>query len=205
MIYRNYTEKEILVMESLLTLYAKGIPFHSIKVADIASEADIGKGTVYEYFHSKEEIIANAVAYRISNEFQQIHRIIASAKTFEDCTYTILEKKAWNCKTQSGSFLLMRPDIVSSEEVRSVLTELQDYCGKKGKEMVRAYLEIGEKEGLFPPIADEIYGFQVVTSVISGFYVMLHKIKDVEKKTVLNNCYQILIKSLNSKECDFRP
>ena len=49
--------------EAVLELAEEGRPFSQITVADIADRAGIGKGTVYEYFGTKEEIIASAVLY----------------------------------------------------------------------------------------------------------------------------------------------
>lgn len=49
-------EKRARILQAAVRVFAeKGIS--GTKILDIAEAADIGKGTVYEYFHSKEEII----------------------------------------------------------------------------------------------------------------------------------------------------
>ncbi len=50
-------QKRIKIFEACIKVFGeKGI--HKTKIADIAKEAGIGKGTVYEYFKSKDEILA---------------------------------------------------------------------------------------------------------------------------------------------------
>jgi AcrR family transcriptional regulator len=49
-------EKRSRILESAIKVFAqKGV--NNTKIADIAQAAGIGKGTVYEYYHSKEELI----------------------------------------------------------------------------------------------------------------------------------------------------
>ena len=49
-------EKRSRILETAIRVFAqKGV--NNTKIADIAQAAGIGKGTVYEYYHSKEEII----------------------------------------------------------------------------------------------------------------------------------------------------
>ena len=50
-------EREIALYEAALRLIARGVNPAAMKVQQIADEAGIGKGTVYEYFASKEEIL----------------------------------------------------------------------------------------------------------------------------------------------------
>ena len=47
-------ERETALYEAALRLIAKGVNPAAMKVQQIADEAGIGKGTVYEYFASKE-------------------------------------------------------------------------------------------------------------------------------------------------------
>ena len=49
--------------EAVLELLNENADISTMKVSDITSRAGIGKGTAYDYFKSKEEIIACAVMY----------------------------------------------------------------------------------------------------------------------------------------------
>lgn len=54
-------EKETALYEAVFRLLARGEKMYSVTVQQIAEEAGIGKGTVYEYFTSREEIISKAM------------------------------------------------------------------------------------------------------------------------------------------------
>ena len=49
------------VYQAVIALFAEGADLNSLTVAEIAEKAGIGKGTVYEYFKNKEEMIAGAL------------------------------------------------------------------------------------------------------------------------------------------------
>lgn len=52
--------------DAVLQLLEEGGDVNEIKVVDITNRAGIGKGTAYEYFTNKEEIISGALLYHIS-------------------------------------------------------------------------------------------------------------------------------------------
>ncbi len=48
-------EKKIKILKAAMDVFAeKG--FHTARMADVAEIAEIGKGTIYEYFRSKEDL-----------------------------------------------------------------------------------------------------------------------------------------------------
>lgn len=53
--------KALALYQAVLELLDEGRDIYSIKVSDITKQAGIGKGTAYEYFKSKEELIACAL------------------------------------------------------------------------------------------------------------------------------------------------
>ena len=57
-------KKTRIIMAALKVFSSKG--FHQVKVEEIAQEAEIGKGTIYEYFESKEDIYHQI--FRLSSE-----------------------------------------------------------------------------------------------------------------------------------------
>ena len=64
-------EKVRLLYEAVLAMVTDGWDINRMKVSDITAQAGIGKGTAYEYFSSKEEIIANAVLYDVEMRILQ--------------------------------------------------------------------------------------------------------------------------------------
>lgn len=64
-------DKELAIYDGVVALLAEGKSVGELTVADIAKKAGIGKGTVYEYFRTKDEIVAKALVYTIK---KSLHR-----------------------------------------------------------------------------------------------------------------------------------
>lgn len=64
-------EKEQSIYKAL-DILGKEKSFHELTVAEIARVANIGKGTVYEYFSTKEDILKGYFDYVINQYYQQM-------------------------------------------------------------------------------------------------------------------------------------
>lgn len=63
-------EKVLAMYQAVCALVEEGHDIHKVKVADITQKAGIGKGTAYEYFRSKEELVGKALRYDFLMQFQ---------------------------------------------------------------------------------------------------------------------------------------
>ena len=61
----NPPEKVLAMYRAVVDLINEGNDIRVLKVSDITGRAGIGKGTAYEYFSSKEEIISSSVLYYV--------------------------------------------------------------------------------------------------------------------------------------------
>ncbi|QGY40514.1 TetR family transcriptional regulator [Pseudodesulfovibrio cashew] len=52
---KEYSEKETRILDTAADLFAKQ-PFHKVLLSDVARAASVGKGTLYLYFKSKEDL-----------------------------------------------------------------------------------------------------------------------------------------------------
>lgn len=87
---KEYSEKEKAIFKGIMDLLNQGHRIHELKVSDIAAAAGIGKGTVYEYFSTKEEILRQAVSYYVYKEFEAFSSLINNQFRFEEIIYRIL-------------------------------------------------------------------------------------------------------------------
>lgn len=62
--------KVLALYQAVLQLLDAGADINALKVSDITDCAGIGKGTAYEYFKSKEEIIASALTYDLDKKIR---------------------------------------------------------------------------------------------------------------------------------------
>lgn len=99
-------EKILPIYEAVLTLIKEGADINSIKVIDISHRAGIGKGTIYEYFDSKEEVITSALLYDKNRRIQDL--LMSLEGSFENMIYQILQWIDANQDFENTFLYLMR-------------------------------------------------------------------------------------------------
>ena len=89
-----------LMYEAVSELLEERKEIMSIKVSDITAKAGIGKGTAYEYFSSKEELIAHAFVYEYAIKIQKLSQSAFEPQHFQDRCYRVMDwlmdNKAYN-------------------------------------------------------------------------------------------------------------
>lgn len=71
-----------ILLAAAKTFFAKG--FEGTKMEDIAKAAGIGKGTVYEYFESKQHLFEEMVTHNREIHLKNIQKALAKGETFRE-------------------------------------------------------------------------------------------------------------------------
>lgn len=74
--------KVLALYQAVLKLLDEGADINTIKVSEITRKAGIGKGTAYDYFKSREEIIVSALLYEMDQEMQTERAKLKEYKNF---------------------------------------------------------------------------------------------------------------------------
>ena len=133
---REYSEKEKSIFKGIMDLLNQGYGIHELKVSDIAVAAGIGKGTVYEYFSTKEEIIRQALSYYVYKEYETFTASISNEHKFEDMIYKLLNHMVDLLKSRFSSLLFMVVSLGESDikqlirEDRVLFTEIRSGMNK---------------------------------------------------------------------------
>lgn len=113
---------------AVIQLLTEGADATGIRVSTITDRAGIGKGTAYEYFDSKEEIVACAVVYQLQRVFDWLENALAQKETFAEQLNFLLDKMSVqdgrkhaflrfvNLLTDSSEFSRMVREKMSAEE-----------------------------------------------------------------------------------------
>lgn len=72
------------IFQGVLDLAQQGVPLYEVKVQAIATAAGLGKGTLYEYFTSKEEILAATMLWCMDRELDALEAQLSAAAGFEE-------------------------------------------------------------------------------------------------------------------------
>ena len=187
----THSEKEILIFNAVNELLNEGVKLHTVKVADIAKKAGIGKGTIYDYFKS----------YNMDIELYENIKKINKGNNFKEKVYIILdiiEKST----TDYSSFSNILFSNLSHNEFKGILENNKDYINKRYellKKSINDLLSIGVLENIIKEQDDKDYQIMVFESVVTGFGHTIC-IKNEDKKTIENiksRAYKLLIKGLN--------
>ncbi len=77
---RTIEDKRTQILHSAIEIFAKK-GLERGKIADIAQHAGIGKGTIYEYFKSKDEIFSAIENLFVNDTIAQVNRLVNSNKS----------------------------------------------------------------------------------------------------------------------------
>ncbi|WP_312459370.1 helix-turn-helix domain-containing protein [Proteiniclasticum sp.] len=171
----QYSPKQILIFEGVMNLLQEGRPIHELKVAEIAEASGMGKSTAYEYFSSKEEIIREALAYHMRENFRRMVQFVFEAKTFEDILMNALDYLEESLEKRfTGIFLLM----LSEHQGKTDKGHYMDPLMKSKidqvtlKELDKVLL-IGKREG---SISEEITLDDLKMIVLGFFSAYVHEL-----------------------------
>lgn len=199
---KSYSQKEIHIFNSVLELAAKGKSFHELTASEIAAAADMGKGTLYDYFESKEEILINTVLYCTEQELNEFAAAMTQ-ESFVELTEHVLRKVQKNAKT--GSSILMF--LLKAEKTEYGLTLLAERyiphfedLSKRLHSLCMAYLEKGCAEQVIF-VEDTEYAVITVLTIFKGFACSLNCMAEEEKgisqQKRIEYTEKMLIKALN--------
>lgn len=138
------------MFDAVISLIAEGADINTIKVSDITNRAKIGKGTAYEYFSTKEEIVAKAILFDVETTIQEVEAELEKCCGFrEKLSYVLdwLEENFYGSHSLAPFLNIYQGSCQISASLKS---EMMDQI--KGYECVmhrsRQMVEEGVKEGL---------------------------------------------------------
>lgn len=198
----KYSEKEISIFNGLIKLMKEGANPYSIKVSDIATASNVGKGTIYDYFDSKEEAISKAIIYNINNEIKAGLTRMNSKENFKDKFYEILQIIADNWENNLSTLNILLSAGGIQEFYEYLIDDKYDLsrCISIFNSVIEELLQLGIKEEIINTAESKYYQIMAVQSATSGFthYISRKNLyKDISMEEAMDTAYRLLIKSLN--------
>lgn len=138
------------------------------KIADIAREAGIGKGTVYEYFRSKEEIFSAIIDHMMSEVMVGMETIAASdiptrqkLESIIDYSFDVLD---FHSNEEWPIVMEIFAQGVRDRSSSSLAKTVQETFAKSFKAL-DPLIEAGISEGIFRPLSADLLGFIIFASL----------------------------------------
>lgn len=168
-------EKETALYEAVFRLLARGEKMYSVTVQQIAEEAGIGKGTVYEYFTSREEIISKAMAYRLRGEADALSERVDKAEGFEQKLDTLLCFARDSVQAQASGMKVLFASARTLESPEAVCRHIGDaQVVEQLRAMIARIVESGVREGLLRQPPSEAYALMALAGAVFGYANLQH-------------------------------
>jgi len=138
--------------------YLRG--YEKSKIEDVAKEAGIGKGTVYEYFESKQQLFDEMVAFNREAHINNLKMALEKGDTFREQFIALAKYQTELAKQHIHVFNAMACSKVMAREMGALFLEQNIRGSEILKNLVIKAMDNGE---LRPDIDPEI-----VTAVMMG-------------------------------------
>lgn len=195
-----YPPKVEAVFKAVIELLNQGYDVHQLKVSEITKKAGIGKGTAYEYFESKEKMIAGALVYDTSHLLESLWRLEEQEREFESKLHVILQWIGQDLK-ESRTFARIVTigngndalSLTLKEEILQMAHCFQDFLT-----FIDELLRVGQKQGKIGEM-DGKSARMAMISQISGLILCLKHPEiypDMSAKEAAEITYQNILRLL---------
>ena len=209
---KNPSKKMRLMFEAVSVLVKERKDIRALKVQDITEKAGIGKGTAYEYFSSKEELIAHALIYEYSRKIVELAKAVFKLKHFKERFYRIFDWIIENKEYNEMFSQLLRASLHPEDSYEApsgakgtggecALKEFGDEASGYIYEMIDRFMEDGYKEGVFTEKNAEKRSLALLTSMVEYAFAVMgpeeNRYRRVGDEEIREFVYQSLVKTLN--------
>lgn len=195
------TTKKEQIFKAIISHINRAGLLKNLTIAEIAQMAEVGKGTVYEYFTSKDEIICETIIYILDSIMSQILIEITPNIEFQSILIKHIEAMFKVSQQYSNIDMILMTDGISS----TLETEHKQKLMNKVKTIKRQYtnylkniISLGVGEGIIKEYPEEYIIYivgNIIMSSISYYYHELPLEKRNEEEQI-NKIYQTIIKLL---------
>lgn len=177
-------EKVLSIFEAVSDLLEQDIDLSSLTVAVITEKAGIGKGTAYDYFDSKEEIIASAMIYQMHNVLEEVWSGLQSKGNFAESIEYLLQciddnVKGKSCIVRFATLLMDKSEI--GKKLRSLL-ERQECNNCHPELFLKNIIARGVETGELRKELPVPYMVRMVISKLISYAVFLLDGKNTEEE-----------------------
>lgn len=187
-------ERETALYEAALRLIAKGVNPTAMKVQQIADEAGIGKGTVYEYFASKEEILRGMALHCFDTEIARLAALMKPCTTLNGLENAVLAYLQDLSGNRMGTYQVIASSVGAQNIPDGMDLRITALRGVLHK-TIAALRQNGEID---PSLPDNYCDYALLSAAAGGLMSMCYLAKRAESADALmQNLRTLIHRALN--------
>lgn len=196
-------EKVLAMYQAVCSLVEEGCDIYRMKVSDITTRAGIGKGTAYEYFRSKEELLERALKYDAAVHMKLLSDNVKKQKSLKESmesTFTWMEKSI-SRRRFALQFLKLSQMGNKNEAIdeNPMVKENMEFGIACFKDLMEIMVEQGCREGVISPDMPRNFAELSLMSQFLGYFTYLKVENPTNKEEIRQTkefLYGNIIKSL---------
>jgi AcrR family transcriptional regulator len=147
---RRAAETRLRLFRSALQLFAeRGFP--NVTIEDITEAADVGKGTFFNYFASKDQILGVMAEIQLGKVRQCLDEAVAGKKSIESVLHHLFQRVA----EEPGRSPQLARAAISSFLASELIRVQVSRAMSKGRGMLAEIIALGQKRGELDPILNK--------------------------------------------------
>ncbi len=172
----NRQEKKEEILRAAFNVFARQ-GFNATKMIDIAREAGMGKGTIYEYFTSKKDIFSALFAFLFQDFDREFQKKLASTSDPIEKIKLIVQIYFVDFINQYGDFIKIVMDFWMAEVYRDKAAQAAE--GLNLADMYAGYTQLiadiiseGMEKGIFRRV-DATHYAAMLLAIFDGLYLQI--------------------------------
>lgn len=127
---QELSPKVLATYQAVIELFMEGADLSSLTVSEITARAGIGKGTVYDYFANKEEMLAGALCYEMETACSELYERMRTKENLYEKMEQLLfdmERHVQKVGCAFKVFHLLMDNSQVSKELKEILQRKKGY------------------------------------------------------------------------------
>lgn len=173
---QEYPPKVEAIYKAIIDLLNQGYDVHQLKVSEITKRAGIGKGTAYEYFESKEKMIAGALVYDTNHLLENLYLLEEKEQMFESKLRVILqwfEQDLKESRTFARIVTIQNGDDTLSITLKEEMLQMK-HCFHSCISFVDELLTVGWQQGKIRGISEKGARMAIISQMAGLVLCLMH-------------------------------
>lgn len=157
------------IFQGVLNLAQQGVPLHEVKVQAIATAAGLGKGTLYEYFSSKEEILAATMLWCMEREMSALEGQLAEGESFESQLENSQNFVVKMLLERGSSYRMIAAAFTAPQKASALPPQARqplEKCRQRLYGLIQCMIDTGRREGRIAPGCSDEYCHYVMNAAL---------------------------------------